>query len=416
MRKIVPAVAIALALLFWAVPASASVDPPPAPAPGINLDGLGGVIANAFRQMWDSWWENAPPSQVGSFLLRGIGWIANQQLAGQIDVAEDSGGFLIELNRAWITENSGVRAGYVVFSGLIGGWIAIHAMWNGFKCMIAVGDSAAMGETIQAVGPGIIIPVFLAANGLAIADWLIQFVNLVARAFFGGAAATVAETLRAAEAAGVQTDANLAMGGYILATAVSFVILGLSRLAVHGVAAMCVITLVPAVLSMANPSTQWIFATWRVFAAGSLLGHVLQAAMLRAGGGMVADAFSGAQGAPGNPNQIMATMAAISTMMMAASIPAAVGLGVAAHSFGVGRLIGRVIGKKIPQSTDAIEVPNPEQSQAPREEVYEVRREDVVITRMSPVRPAARISTSHSYDGPPTHQSAMLPPPREEEE
>lgn len=412
MRRIVPIVAIALILILPRV-AHAEVNPP-AP-PGINLDGLAGGIANAIREMFDSWLENSPPALAGGAVLRGLGWIGNRTLADQIDVARDTGGFLIELNRAWLTENSGVRAGYAVFAGLIASWVALHAMWNGAKCMISAGRDA-VGETLQAVGPGILIPVFLAINGLQIADWLIQLLNLMARAIFAGAP-TVAATLEQARASGVETDANLSMGAYLLSTAGAFLILGLSRLAVHGVAAMCLITLVPALLSMANPATQWIYSAWRIFAMGALLGHVLQAAMLRAGGGMVADAFSGAQGNLGSANQITASMAATSTMMLAAAVPAMVGLGAAAHSFGVGRILGGFARSRLPQRTDAIEddrIPTPERTNPPETQVQEVRREDVVITRMSPVRPAQRITTTHSYDGPPTRIEAQLPPPQED--
>jgi hypothetical protein len=353
----------------------------------IDMSGIG----DAFQEALNGWMATQPASVVGTWFLRGIGWAAMRWADSQAEVA--SGSFITELNRNLITGNPGVRAAYVAFSGIIALWISLSASYHGIRCMVSAGRSAA-GETLQAIGPGMIVPVLLAVNGLPLMDFIITLANGFSRIIFYGVdgANPVTETLRQGSQMGLgEGDPNAAMGGYVLSLGLAFMFMALSRLAVHGVAAMCAITFVPAVLSMTNPPTQWIWRVWMTFASGAFLGHILQAAALRAGAGMIAESVSGQQGQVGTPGQLTALLAAIATMGMATMIPAMVGLGTAAHSFGMGSLLRRMVGRQIPQRTQEVP-PQPVQTQQtnpPQTQVYSVPPSQVtVLPRVTPVRPS----------------------------
>jgi hypothetical protein len=358
-----------------------------------------GAISQAIWSGFDTWLQNQPPATVGRFLLKSIGWLGQQWLAPQQDLAAQDSGLLIQLDPRLITENPGVVAGYAVFGGLTAAWLTVHVAWNALRCMVSVGRSA-VGELLTAIGPGAVIPVLLAVNGLAIVGLVVQVTNLIARAIFYGHGGAVAEILRTGEALGQgEGDASAAAGAWLVALAVASAFLALSRLAVHGVAAGCTILFVPAVLCAANRPTQWIYKVWATLAAGAFLGHVLQAALLRAGAGMIAAAFSGQQGTVGSTQQVEAAMAAIATMGLATAVPGMVGLGAAAHTFGLGSLLRTVAGRRVPQRVTTLReeapVRVPEQgneAEPPRvrvyeEEVYRVDPRDVQI-RTAPVLPS----------------------------
>jgi hypothetical protein len=363
---------------------------PAAPAP------TAGAISQAIWSGFDAWLQNQPPATVGRFLLKGVGWLGRQWLAPQQDLAAQDNSVLIQLQPRLVTENPGVVAGYAVFAGLTAAWLTVHVAWNALRCMVSVGRSA-VGELLAAIGPGAVIPVLLAVNGLAIVGAVVQVTNLIARAVFVGVGGAVPDILRAGDALGQGGgDADAAAGAWLIALALAAAFLGLSRLAIHGVAAACTILFVPAVLCAANRPTQWVYKVWMSLAAGAFLGHVLQAALLRAGAGMIAAAFSGQQGAVGSTQQLEAAMAAVATMGLATAVPGMVGLGAAAHTFGLGSLGRTVAGRRVPQrvTTPRDEAPVPEPTEEtptpPRthvEEVYRVDPRDVQI-RTRPVMPS----------------------------
>lgn len=409
MRVVVPIVAIAL-LLVCAPVAHAAAET------GGGGNPIVAALGDAFGATIDRFFADSPPAVVGNFILKGLGWLAFRFAENQTGVAGSSP--LIEIDRRMVTQNPGVIAGFAAFSGIIGGWVALSAAWNGIRCMVSVGRSA-VGETITAVGPGIIIPVLLALNGLPLMDYVIQVANLFSRAiFFGTSGNPVADILTTGSRQGINQDPNAAMGAYVLSLGVMFFLMALSRMAVHGVAAMCAITFVPAMLCMMNGPTQWVFKTWMVFACGSFLGHILQAAALRAGAGMMASAFSGNSGAVGTSGQLQATLAAIATMALTTMIPGLVGMGVAAHSFGMGTLLSRLFRRGLPQRTK--EVPpdqpptqDPGTERMPRAQAEEVPtvRGTILPPRMAPVRPSSA-PTVIVMESPPPARPA-LPAPRD---
>jgi hypothetical protein len=355
-----------------------------------------GAISEAIWGGFDAWLSNAPPATVGRFLLKGIGWAGRQWLAPHVDLAAQDGGVLIQLQPRLITENPGVVAGYAVFGGLTAAWLAVHVAWNALRCMVTLGRSA-VGELLAAVGPGAVIPVLLAVNGLAIMGAVLLIANLIARAVFVGAGGAVTDILRAGDALGQGSgDADAAAGAWLVALALAAAVLGLSRLAIHGIAAGCTILFVPAVLCAANRPTQWIFKVWMTLAAAAFLGHILQAALLRAGAGMIAAAFGGQQGDVGSVRQVEAAMAAVATMGMASAVPGMVGLGAAAHTFGLGALTRVWVSRRVPQRVTPArdeapepveETPTPPRTRIYEEEAYRVDPRDIQI-RTRPVMPS----------------------------